>query len=263
MGDRFRRDYSLLLGDRIIEPPLRVSFDSQKSIYGGLNKLTLRVWNLAPRSRVYRDAEDSSQIPVTLAVGYDGDRVPIFKSTIHTASSSREGADIVTEVESFDGGFAMAQSESAKTVDGGDPVEAIVADATGVTVGQIISRELTRPIVLVGSTLRQLEFMIADDETWFIDDGQLYIVKRDGGVVTDGFEPLLNAQTGLVNAPTRQQKLVTASTLMNPHIRIGKAYALQSIIQPDFDGRYRADTIRYSGDFDGQNWGQLITGFAL
>jgi len=52
---RFIRNYDLrfliLGGEVIIRPPIRINFQSDKSIRGGLNKISLQIYNLEERKR--------------------------------------------------------------------------------------------------------------------------------------------------------------------------------------------------------------------
>jgi hypothetical protein len=100
--------------------------------------------------------------------------------------------------------------------------------------------------------------MVGPGETWYIDDEQLYVIKDNE--VTSGLKPVVSAATGLISTPTRDSKLVTFETLMNPTVKIGGLASLKSATAPHLDGIYRIETIAYSGDNYGDAWMQTCTG---
>jgi hypothetical protein len=266
--DRFGRDYELraqiLGGEVIVRPPMRIAFQGDKSIAGGLNKIQIKIYNLAEKKRLalVKDSEDSSvRIPLQLSVGYQGNRELIFKGTVHTGSNSRQGADMITTLDGLDGGFDFLNSYTSRTVEGGRrAIDTCLKDMPNTQVGKITKRPtLTRPKVLVGNSAKLIEDTIGDGETWFIDDEQLFIMK-DNEVVSR-FIPVVSAETGLLNTPEREQKKVTFRTLMNPAVKIGRRVNLLSSTAPHLNGVYKIETISYQGDNYGDEWSQTCTGF--
>jgi len=263
---RFNRNYELKIralgGEVTILPPLRIGFNADKSIRGGLNKLQLQIYNLEERKRLalVRDAEDRSVIPLQLKVGYQDTMELIFKGTIHRGSNARQGADIVTTIECLDGGFDFINSFTSRTVEGGRrAVDAALADMPNTGTGKITDRPtLTRPKVLVGNSAKLIDDTIGPDETWYIENEQLYIIKNNE--VVSRFIPVVSAQTGLISTPERESNQVTFKTLMNPAVKIGQRCKLVSSTAPHLDGVYRIETINYSGDNFGSDWTQIVTG---
>lgn len=266
---RFIRDYEfraqILGGEVVVRPPLRINFQADKSIRGGLNKIQIQLYNLEERKRLslVKDAEQQIRIPIQLSVGYQGSLELVFRGTVYRGSNERQGADIITNLESLDGGFDFLNSFTSRTVEGGRrAVDAALSDMPNTTIGKITERPvLTRPKVLVGNSAKLIEDMIGPDETWYIDNEQLYIIKDNE--ITSRFIPLVSAQTGLISTPTRDNKEVTFETLMNPSVKIGQLAQLQSKIAPHLNGRYRIETISYQGDNFGDTWSQACTGRLL
>jgi hypothetical protein len=100
--------------------------------------------------------------------------------------------------------------------------------------------------------------MVGPGETWYIDNEQLYVIKDNE--VTSGLKPVVSAATGLISTPTRDSKLVTFETLMNPTVKIGGLANLKSSTAPHLDGIYKIETINYRGDNYGDEWSQSCTG---
>ena len=266
---RIRRDYILTFGIRggtvTILPPTKISFNVDKSTRGQLNKMQLAITNLGESNRLQlvKDAEDQKRIPVSLSVGYKGKTELIYKGTIQTGDNARQGADIITNIMSLDGGFDGLKSFTNRTVEGGRrAVDAALSDMPNTTVGQINERPvLSRPKVLVGNSLQLIEDTIGNDETWYIDNEQLYIIKDNE--VVGRFIPIVSAATGLISTPTRQNKEVTFQTKMNPSVKLGGSAKLISATAPHLNGTYRIDVINYTGDNYGDAWDQTCTGFLI
>jgi len=262
---RFDRDFELTVsvgGGRevIVKPPMRISFSANKSVSGGLNKLTCRIYNLQPSNRLAltKDAEGHEIIPVSLRVGYKGTMALIFKGTVYRGQNFREGPDFITELESLDGGAQVLGTFISTTVRGKDRALDAVRQATGLGKGKTTTQEpLVRPRVLIGPTARVLDELLEEGATWYVDDEQLYVLKTDE--VISSFVPVVNAATGLLNTPTREQSKVTFDTLMNPTLRIGSLCKLESQSAPHMNGLYRAIEMGYSGDNYGANWTMSIT----
>jgi len=263
---RFSRNYVLVITvdgrNVVITPPMQIVFEVTKSIRGGLNKMNIQITNLAESKRLslVKDAEQRKIMPIGLSVGYQ-DRIElIFKGTIHTGSNSRQGPDLLTSLECLDGGEDFLNSFTARTVEGGRrAIDAALEDMPNTGTGKITDRPvLTRPKVLVGNSARLIDDMVGPGETWYIDDEQLYVIKDNE--VTSGLKPVVSAATGLISTPTRDSKLVTFETLMNPSVKIGGLASLKSSTAPHLDGIYRIETISYSGDNYGAAWTQTCTG---
>jgi len=264
---RFNRTYTLEfdIGSRteVIKPPLRISFEVDKSIMGGLNKCRIQLYNIEERKRLAlaKDAEQQGKrIPIRLSCGYQDRQELIFKGTIFTGGTERQGADLVTTIESQDGGFDFTNSFTSRTVEGGKrAVDSVRQDMPNTDEGKITERPmLTRPKVLVGNSAQLIDEMVGPGETWYIEDERLYIIKDNE--VTSRFIPVVSAATGLISTPTRSSQQVTFQTLINPTVKIGVRVQLESTTAPFMNGIYKIETITYSGDNYGDAWSQTCTG---
>lgn len=266
---RYNRDYSLTIeadGRAVtFRPPIRVSFSANKSISGGLNRLDISVYNMKEdhRNAIAKDKEDSRYIPLKFKAGYEGQLEQMFRGSIHAATSRRDGADLITEIECVDGGFDYQFSETDRVIaSGGDQIGALLQDMPNTERGAINPRpQLPRPKVMVGRTPRVIDKLLLDNERWFIEDEKLHIINE--GQVIGQFIPLVSAATGLLEAPEREQQRVTVKTRYNPAIRSGGRFELQSELVPYMNTVYRAETIEFQGDLEGEAWDQTITGLPI
>lgn len=263
---KFSRDYKLIITvggvESTIIPPLRVAFSVLKSISGQLNKISLNIFNLGSEKRLayVKDIEEVKMIPISFFVGYK-DRVELmFKGNIEKCANERQGADIVTAITAYDGGYDYLNSFTSRTVLGGEVIiEEILRDMTYTTKGKITPRPvLTRPKVLVGNSVYLINEIIGEDETWYIDDERLFIIDNDD--ITSNFIPVVMASSGLISTPTRDAARVTFQMLIDPTVKIGRAAKLISTTAPHLNGVYRIEDISYDGDNYGSKWIQTCTG---
>jgi hypothetical protein len=286
MSNRFDRKYELLLqiddnNAIIITNPLRVAFDGVKSTDKKLNELNIQIYNLnrEHRNKIIRDAkdkdpqkdkdkkkltqaekdaqkeasqrDDTAIYKIVFRAGYDHLET-LFTGDILTAYTERSGADFITNVTGQDGLFDFRSSFTSATVKG-DVVDTILGDMKRTKKGKISKRkEAIRPKVLVGNSAQLIQEQLFDDEAMFFDDGTLHILK-DNEVVTD-IAIDINSETGMLQAPTKADKFISAHTLMNPSVRVGGLVNLTSIYAPHYNGIYRVETIKFNGDSDGNEW---------
>lgn len=290
MTDRFLRDYRLTIGIGaqavIIQPPFRIRFSVDKSDKADLNKATIKIDGLNPdkRRRLVRDADEkpktekkkkgetvaapvptsnsnSGYFPVLLEIGYQGKLETIFRGSIDEAGSTRENdGQFITTLSAMDGGEDFLRGFVATTVTSkAAAVDAALGTMPNTKKGKIGAMgDITRPKVLVGNSMAVVSEMLDPDQRWFIDDERLNILGGDE--VVSSFIPVVSAETGLQNTPEADKKEVTVTTWLNPSLKVGGLYQLVSVTAPHRNGIYKISLITYSGDTDGSDWTQRVTG---
>ena len=290
MFDRFGRKYELkiiTLDDKeiTITPELRITFDVTKSIKGSLNKATVQIYNLSqtnrdkikkdedpkpddkdkpketkPKETKPKDENSKRELPpdymqFELKAGYSKIET-IFKGAISIAKSKREGSNFATTIEAYDGLYDMKNSYTSKVVKGNVSSQ-IIQDMPTVKQGKVTEQNpLLRPRVLVGNSFKLIEQNLEENETFYIDDGVIHIIKDKE--VTSSYIPLVSAATGLLNSPDLAEKEVFFETQMNPLIKIGCLIQLESLYEKRLNGIYKVNTIHYTGDYAGQDWKQEV-----
>jgi hypothetical protein len=259
----FDRNYELdITFDGItleVRPPMRIVFDANKSIYGGLNKCTVTIYNLreSTRLRLIKSPEQNKLVKFSLRVGYQGLLRDVFRGQVLRGESIRDGVDYVTRLESLDGGFDLQNTAVSKTVRGKGNAIAQAVEGSQTSVGAITQQsDLIRPRVMVGNMIKVIGDLVEPGQDWYIDDGQLNIIKPNE--VIKGFTPVVTAQSGLISTPTREQGLIEFESLINPSIKIGRLIELQSVTAPQLNGRHKVEEINYKGDLDGGDWKMTV-----
>lgn len=266
MTDRFLRDYVLTIGlgaqAVTIKPPFRIVFSADKSDKADLNKMTLKIYNLNDdkRRKLVRDGdkENSGYFPLQLMVGYQDRVETIFRGSVDEAGSVREGAEFVTTLTCMDGGHDFLNSFVSTSVTSKvAAIDAALGTMPNTSKGKIgAQKDITRPKILVGNSMAVVADMLDAGQRWFIDDERLNILG--GNEVVSGYIPVVSAETGLVVVESEKES-ISATTFMNPSVKVGGLFQLISVVSPHLDGIYKVSQITYSGDFDGADWSQKIT----
>ena len=206
--DTFYRDYRLTVGIGnqavIIEPPITMSFKALETVdKKSLGKLSVSINGLKPSTRLQllKSEDEEKYIPVRLEVGYDGKLRQVFQGSVKSGAVKREGAIHIVSLECEDGGHDYINSFTSRTVRGKDQVvDSVLQDMPNTKKGSVTKQQaLIRPKVLVGSSSKILTDTLAPDESFFIKDERVHILKANE--VTSGNIPVVNARSGLLNTP--------------------------------------------------------------
>lgn len=301
--ETFYRDYRLTVGIGnqavIIQPPITISFKGLETVdKKSLGKLSVSINGLKPSTRLQllKSEDEEKYIPVRLEVGYDGKLRQVFQGSVKSGAVKREGATHIVSLECEDGGHDYINAFTSRTVRGKDQVvDSVLQDMPNTKKGSVTKQQaLIRPKVLVGSSSKILTDTLAPDESFFIKDERVHILKANE--VTSGNIPVVNARSGLLNTPQATKisaqddggkkaktptnepdsdpagkKDTDSSTLapqskgqlvfdtkLNPMLRIGGLCALESVTNPALNGVYKIYQIETSGQNNGAAWHQKV-----
>ncbi|HHJ0550377.1 TPA: hypothetical protein ACQE9T_003306 [Escherichia coli] len=301
--DTFYRDYRLTVGIGnqavIIEPPITVSFKALETVdKKSFGKLSVSINGLKPSTRLQllKSEDEEKYIPVRLEVGYDGKLRQVFQGSVKSGAVKREGAIHIVSLECEDGGHDYINAFTSRTVRGKDQVvDSVLQDMPNTKKGSVTKQQaLIRPKVLVGSSSKILTDTLAPDESFFIKDERVHILKANE--VTSGNIPVVNARSGLLNTPqatkisaqddggkkakkptnepdtdpagkkdTDSSTLAKSSkgqivfdTKLNPMLVIGGLCAVESVTNPALNGVYKIYQIETSGQNNGAAWYQKV-----
>lgn len=301
--ETFYRDYRLTVGIGnqavTIQPPITISFKALESVSKkSLGKLSVSINGLNPSTRLQllKSEDEEKYIPVRLEVGYNGRLRQVFQGSVKSGAVKREGAIHIVSLECEDGGHDYINSFTSRTVHGKEQVvDSVLQDMPNTKKGSVTKQQaLIRPKVLVGSSSKILTDTLAPDESFFIKDERVHILKANE--VTSGNIPVVNARSGLLNTPqatkisaqddggkkaktptndpdtdpagkkdTDSSTLAKSSkgqivfdTKLNPLLVIGGLCAMESVINPALNGVYKIYQIETSGQNNGPAWYQKV-----
>ena len=181
------------------------------------------------------------------------------------ASSTRNGADIDTDIIAMDGGLDTYNTKTSRTLQKGttlrDVLGGLVGDFPNLTEGTIgaIEGDFKRPVVIEGNTFTLLS-KYSNDRV-FVDLEQVNILQGDETLT--GSLPLINSETGLIGTPKRSGAFLEVTTIFEPRVNVGQLLEVQSSVAPIFDGQYKVTGVKHSGTISDAVGGDCTSTFNL
>lgn len=187
--------------------PIHINFSFEKADVESPNTGKVKIWNL---SKEHLNELERQDCIVIVKAGYADYITEAFKGTVTHASTSKEGADRMTEIELAsnmvelrDTSFSVSYTEGTRT----DVIYQEIAAQMGLPMS-ISPTAMENPTLLsggfsfVGSSknlLNRLSRM--DGINWTIQDGIIQLFKENEPISTNCYE--LNAGSGLIGMPKR------------------------------------------------------------
>lgn len=276
---KFDRDYRLTIemndgsGAIVIQPPFTIQFTINRNVAASINTMDLAIYNLGEitRNRIFQDRYNTDlNHKVILEAGYGGDLSTIFVGTIFEANSCREGVDVVTRINSRDGGYDVTSVKTFTTLKGGSTIKEVVQSLVGdftkdpagrVTLGSIgdFGDTLQRPVVLEGNTYNLIQKYT--DNACYIDLEKAHILKDNEAII--GSVPLISSETGMLTTPRRDDSFLVVTTLFEPRILMGQVVQLDSKTLKEYNGQYKVYGVQHQGIISGAVGGRCISIFSL
>lgn len=271
---KFGRKYTLAIevagGQRTeITLPLTIDFDVRRNSMSSANTANFRIYNLGERTRnlIYFDRYNISEFrAIQLRAGYDKFTPLIFNGTVRQAYSYREGVNMVTDVECYDGGFQMVNGFTSQTVGAGtsatELVRSLAASLPGLSASPIVGAFNTinkRGEVLFGNT-----WQIIGQKTGGlanIDNGQVKALQNNEAITGEITE--ISSSTGLLGSPKRSDALIEFDMIFEPRLTIGQVLELKSSTNRIFNGRYKVMGVQHRGTISDAVAGTAVTTVSL
>lgn len=187
--------------------PIHIKFAFEKADVESPNTGKVTVWNLSKEHLADLEKQDCV---VIVKAGYGGSISQAFSGTVTHASTSKEGADQMTEIELADSmvelrdtNVSLSYAEGTKT----DVIYQEIANQMGLPLSSSANAlgfptELSNGFSFVGSAKNLLKRLVRMDGTsWTIQDGILQLTKPGEPISLNCYE--LNAGSGLIGSPKR------------------------------------------------------------
>lgn len=271
--DKYNRNYILLIEKKDgtllrVTRPFTVEFDIHRNSLSSANVASIRVYNLSPNNRgqIRKDQFDFGDLrSITFAAGYGDNLSLAFKGNISQAWSVREGTNMVTQIESYDGGYAyinaVTNDQFPKDTPQSSILDSLVKNLPGVSVGAIGSYEgqISRGNSYNGSTTDILNQITGGG--FFIDNGKANCLNDDECL--EGDIPLVNAQSGLLGTPVKESTYINFDMLFEPSLRVGQLIELQTLTSDNFNGTHKVLSLKHHGMISEAVCGVAITSVGL
>lgn len=243
-------------------PGLRVQAKATKTLKKEPNSCDVTIWNLSPE---HRAALTKVKRPVvSLTAGYKDDRTQIFLGqTIHV-KHERNGADILTQVSTTDGGQKFQSARITQSfgprAKAGDVLRTIVK-ALGLKPGnaEAVAKQLNAGrgatlyaggVTLSGHAPYELEMLCRSAGLeWSIQDGTIQFL--DIGKASAGFAVVLDSSVLLGTPSVSAKNLVEGQTFIQKDFLPGRQVQIK---HPFVAGAFRLEKCSYSLDTHGDDW---------
>lgn len=271
--DKYNRKYQLAIQTQdgstlVIEPPFTMEFDITRNILTSANVCQIRVLNLNKRNRnqIRFDISNYGELRgIVLKAGY-GENLPIiFAGNISQAWSVREGTNFVSQIECFDGGYALANGTYNQEFIAGTPqmtvINSMVESLPGVTPGVVrnVSGEIQRGNAYSGNTADLLNQLVPNQ--FFIDNQKANILGDSECIQGDIAN--ISSDAGLLGTPIREQAIIHFDMVFEPRLKIGQLLNLSSVTDDSFNGSYKVISIKHRGIISEVVSGDAVTSVGL
>lgn len=267
------RNYKLVVeridGNTVtIQLPFTCEFDVHRNSLSSANVASFRIYNLSPENRnsIRKDQYDFGDIrKVSFFAGY-GDKLSLaFTGNISQAWSVREGVDFITQIESYDGGFAyvnaITNNAYPENTQQSSIIDNVAASLPGVTVGAIGNYEgqIRRGNSYSGPSVDVLTELTGGG--FFIDNGKVFCLKDQECL--DGDIPVINAATGLLGTPVKETTFINLELLFEPSLKVAQLIRLESTTAEFFNGDHKILSLKHRGVISEVVSGQAVTQVGL
>jgi hypothetical protein len=277
---KFQRNYVFTAtGPRFVTPlvistPFTIEFDIQRNSYTSTNLAHLRLYNISlyNRNLLTLDQFENSladAIYITLSAGYGaGPYYPaVFIGNAQRAYSIREGTNFITVIDGFAAGLAYQLATSSVSWLRGQSYGAVIAEllndlsnygvAPGVINSTILAQTFDKGGSLSGNTIDLLRQLT--NKNFFIDNGKANILLP-GDAIANGPPILVNAQSGLLQTPIKENTYILWDMLFEPGLNIGNLIDLESSTGVNiYNGIHKVIGIQHKGMISSAVSGDAIT----
>lgn len=240
---------------------LDVRFSIERSLKPEPNTAEIQVWNLNADHR--SQLEELDRVACTVEAGYEEQTAMLFSGTLRTTFTTREGADLITTIQSGDAEKEYKQARVNLSIAKATPNASVlqqIVKAMGIAEGNLPSATplllATPPLFPQGGVLSgsssQIMTRVAQSLgfEWSIQEGALQLLQVSAPLAATAV--LLKSDTGLVGSPSIDNEgILTAQSLLIPDVFPGRLLVLES---ERLSGSYRVEKCNYSGDTAGPDW---------
>lgn len=254
-----------------IRLPFTIEFDITRNVLTSANVSQIRVYNLNAnhRSQIRKNINDYGDNRIIQLLGGYGDNLALlFEGNITQAWSVREGVNFITQIESFDGGFAFANSIASMSFPAQTEQETVVNSlitnlaGSGVKPGVVgnIEGQLSRGNAYNGKTCDILREITGG--RFYIDNAKAYVLADNECI--SGPVTTINAKSGLLGTPIREQTIINFDMLFEPKLIVGQQVVLDSLTaDSNINGTYKVISLKHRGIISEAVAGDAITSVGL
>lgn len=253
MDSNFNRKIKIIIGSQMIDSDnIYIKFDIEKTDSDDLNNGTITFYNLSKSTRENIRKDQT----IIVNAGYENDIGAIFIGGVQNVQSYKEEADIVTHLDVLDG-KVIINNKVNKTYEPGsnnirvikDLVKLTGLEANIITIGKTFIYSNGKTVY--GDLYTELSKVVKESNSKiYIKNNIITITLQQSGKVISS---IVNASTGLLNTPTRQDNdydnvdLYLCKTLLNHDLDVDSIVTIES---DSLNGSYRIHKIKHTGSLE-------------
>lgn len=275
VGD-YNNGKGIKIDSRDYQRPLQLTFSVDKSSdnkHNRGNSATIEIYNLSPDQE---QMLESRFLEAELHVGYtNGEGLKLLaKGNLTECSTIKRGTDTITQMVIGEGYVNLTQARLSRNLSPGqtvkDVVDVIVDNMPGVARGPIVGTNLNSPIIhgwrLSGTPKEELDKLTRAYNLEYNITNDIITVTDFNGPTSKSIVdvPVISELTGMIDQPfriTEKSRVSSKDKRARPGVQV--KVLLDAGLVPsrvikidykDFKGFYRITSIRFTGDFRGNEW---------
>ena len=244
----------------------RVTFNVARSAEEKPNEAAISIYNLSDTT--YSQISTAMK-RIVLQAGYESNYAVIFDGNIKKASRTREGADIIIDIEAGDGDQAYNYAVVTQSIASGYTQADIAKASNDALKGQGTRAEDLQAVntttryprgrVMFGAARNYARQMAKANEcNWSIQDGKVVFCKID--TPTDDLAFVLSPTSGMIGAPEIDEDGITVRSVLNPQLKIYDPIQVESEF---IKGVYKIIGVTHAGDTHSSTWETEVKAVAL
>ncbi len=251
----------------VVALPFTIEFDITRNTLSSANVCQVRIYNLSEKNRNslrYNATNYGQYRGLQLRAGYNDDLSVIFKGNISQAWSFREGTNLITQIECYDGGFAFNNGVADFSAPEGSPNRSVLKGLAGslpnVSLGAVgnFSGNLPRGNSYAGNTAKAIGELTGG--AMFIDNEVVNILQDDEYIQDFGPTLVINAETGLLATPILEVNIARFEMLFEPKLAVGRLVRVESATDFNYNGLYKVTEVKHKGVISEVVSGSATTG---
>lgn len=247
--------------------PLMLDLDVRRDTCATSNTGSFRIFNLAKdtRENIFQDLYQIDRwCFLDVYAGYGNNMPLIFTGKVLQAYSSRQGTEVITEIQALDND--IIQSYSSHVFEAGTPkmdvLTTLMQDMPNVELGAVGTMEgnLVTRTVFDDQTFIAINKLTGNQA--FIDLNKLNVLNNNECLGDIGIYKI-TSDTGLIGTPRRRDAMLEADVIFAPEIQVGQLVDIESSISTEFNGQYKVLGVHHHGSIGEQVSTQLVTTLVL
>lgn len=281
MNVKFGRNYIMTIQSSRFSPPIviglpfTIDFTVTRNSYSSSNDARITLYNLSEyhRNLLRQDQWDksvSATLNITLQAGYgSGPQYPIiFQGNTTRAYSVRQGVNYLTILDAFDGGKAYQNAISNLQFTAGQSIasvySALINDLLpyGISKGAVSTYlgNLAKGVSFSGNTMDILRDLT--NSNFFVDNLKANILQQ--GDAIGGNTVTINAASGLLGTPIKENQWLSFDIIFEPRIVIGTVINIDSLTAVNtYNGIHKVVSVQHRGTISAAVAGNCITSLGV